>query len=475
MTTRPYLFYDLAVSLCATCLRRVDAKVILEDGAVFFLKRCPEHGTERVLVADDAAYWRTARERWLKPGDLPRRFQTETRFGCPFDCGLCPDHEQHACVSLVELTDHCNLACPICYAESGPTRRGYRSLERVEAMLDAVCRAEGEPDVVQLSGGEPTLHPEFFRIVEAARRRPIRHLMVNTNGIRIARDEAFAEQLAEYRSGFEVYLQFDSFEERALVDLRGEDLRDVRRRAVERLNELELGTTLVVTVKRGVNDHELGRIVDWALEQPAVRGVTFQPIQDAGRTEGFDAARDRLTLTEVRRRLLEQTDVFQPEDVVPVPCHPDCIAMAYALRVGGEVHPLTRHVPPELLLGSGRGTITYERETELHARLFEAFSLGNAPDTSAEKLAALFCCLPSVELPAGLGYENVFRVVVMQFLDAHSFDVRAVKKACVQVVHPEDGRLIPLDTYNLFYRDDLETTRLAELRGAAVASGGRNG
>ena len=224
-------------------------------------------------------------------------------------------------------------------------------------------------------------------------------------------------------------------------------------------------------MKRGTNDHELGRIVDWALEQPAVRGVTFQPVQDAGRTEGFDAARDRLTLTEVRRLLLEQTDVFAPEDVVPVPCHPDCIAMAYALRVDGEVHPLTRHVPPELLLGVGRSTITYEREVELHTRLFEAFSLGNAPQTSAEKLAELFCCLPRVELPAGIGYENVFRVVVMQFLDAHSFDVRAVKKACVQVVHPEDGRLIPLDTYNLFYRDGLESTRLAELCGGLVASG----
>ena len=138
--------------------------------------------------------------------------------------------------------------------------------------------------------------------------------MVNTNGVRIAQDEAFAKRLADYMPGFEVYLQFDSFERDALLELRGADLRDVREQALERLNRLGISTTLVVTLKKGVNDDEIGRIIDFALEQPCVRGVTFQPIQAAGRLEDFDPATDRLTLTEVRRRILEQTSVFQPED-----------------------------------------------------------------------------------------------------------------------------------------------------------------
>ena len=146
-------------------------------------------------------YYRRAREVFLKPPEMPVRYATEVKWGCPYDCGLCTDHEQHSCLSLVEVTDHCNLRCPICYAASGPDRPVYRSLDQVTAMLDAVVRNEREPDVVQISGGEPTIHPEFFAILDAARARPIRHLMVNTNGLRIAQDPAFARRLADGPAG----------------------------------------------------------------------------------------------------------------------------------------------------------------------------------------------------------------------------------------------------------------------------------
>jgi len=304
---RPYLFYDSAVSVCSTCLVRVEAKILLKDEQVFLEKWCPEHGRERVLIADDAAYYRKSREVFIKAPEMPRRFNTEQRWGCPYDCGLCPEHMQHSCLSLVEITDHCNLRCPICYADSGPHRPGFRDLATVERMLDAVVANEGEPDVVQISGGEPTLHPEFFAILDAAKRRPIRHLMVNTNGLRIAKDAEFAARLKEYEPGFELYLQFDSLRDEVHQDLRGAKLADVRRRALDRLNEHDISTTLVVTVKKGLNDHELGEIIEFALAQPCVRGVTFQPIQAVGRLEHYDPARDRLTLTEVRRRILEQT------------------------------------------------------------------------------------------------------------------------------------------------------------------------
>src|SRR5262249_10213358 len=157
----------------------------------------------------------------------------------------------------------------------------HRDLSAIEAMLDAVVANEGEPDVVQISGGEPTIHPRFFEILDAAKRRPIRHLMVNTNGVRIAREEGFAERLAEYAPGFEIYLQFDSLNARPLEILRGADLRDIRLRAIERLNALNLSTTLVVTLQRGVNDGEIGAILDFALEQRCVRGITYQPVQVA--------------------------------------------------------------------------------------------------------------------------------------------------------------------------------------------------
>ena len=464
---RPYLYYDVARTLCTSCLRPLDGKIVFEDGSVFLLKKCPEHGAERVLVADDVDYYRRCREVFLKAPEMPARYNTPVRWGCPYDCGLCTDHEQHSCLSLVEICDACNLACPICYAASGPHRPEFRSLEVVERMLDAVVRNEVEPDVVQISGGEPTIHPQLFEILDAAKRRPIRHLMLNTNGVRIAQDEAFAERLAGYAPGFEVYLQFDSLRAGPLKALRGADLRRIRAQALDRLDRLGISTTLVVTVEKGLNDDELGAIVDFALTRPSVRGVTFQPVQAAGRLDGFDPARHRLTLTEVRRRILEQTAVFRPEDLIPVPCHPDALAMAYALKLEGRVVPLTGMIDPKILIEGGRNSIVYERDPAVREGLFRLFATNHSPESSAATLKDLLCCLPRVDVPAGLGYADLFRVLIVQFMDAAAFDVRSVKKSCIHIVHPRDGRLIPFDTYNLFYRDELEATRLAPLRARA--------
>ncbi len=468
--TRPYLFYDVAISICSVCHRKVEGKILFEEENVYLDKRCPEHGFERVLVADDVDYYRRAREVFLKAPEMPARYNTPIRWGCPYDCGLCPDHEQHSCLTLIEINDACNLACPVCYAASGPHRPEMRSLAEVERMLDAVVRNELEPDVVQISGGEPTIHPNFFAILDAAKRRPIRHLMVNTNGVRIAEDEEFAKRLAGYAPGFEIYLQFDSLRREPLLALRGADLRKIRERALARLDRLGISTTLVVTVARGANDDELGAIVEYALSIGCVRGVTFQPVQDAGRVEGYDPARHRLTLTEVRRRILEQSDRFRPEDLIPVPCHPDSLAMAYALKLGGRVVPLTGMIDPQVLIEGGRNSIVYERDPAVREGLFKLFATNHSPESSAATLKDLLCCLPTVQVPAELGYANLFRILIVQFIDAHAFDVRSVKKSCVHIVHPEDGRLIPFDTYNLFYRDTLESTHLATLRARAEAS-----
>jgi uncharacterized radical SAM superfamily Fe-S cluster-containing enzyme len=330
-------------------------------------------------------------------------------------------------------------------------------------MLDAVVRNEAQPDVVQISGGEPTLHPDFFAVLDLAKARPIRHLMVNTNGVRIAHEEEFVNRLSGYMPDIEIYLQFDSFERQPLMELRGSDLRNVRERALERLNRHKISTTLVVTLKKGLNDGEIGRIIDFALQQPCVRGVTFQPIQAAGRLEQYDPATDRLTLTEVRRKILEQTTVFRPEDIIPVPCHADSLAMAYALKINGKVIPLTGMIDPKVLIDGGRNTIVYEQDDAVRNGVFKLFATNHSPRSGAGSLRDLLCCLPRLDAPPELDYDNIFRVLIVQFLDAYSFDVRSVKKSCIHIVHP-DGRLIPFDTFNLFYRDKLETERLIPLR-----------
>ena len=470
-STRPYLFYDTTSSVCSSCLYPVEAKIIIKNNQVFMDKWCPTHGTERVLVMDDADYYRLCREVYIKKPELPQDFATRMEYGCPYDCGLCPDHMQHACLSIVEITDQCNLACPVCYADSGATRpdhlpANHRSLAEVEAMFDAIITSEGEADVVQLSGGEPTLHPQFWEIMDLARQKPIKHLMINTNGLRIAREDGFAERLATYAPAFEVYLQFDSLHDDALQVLRGANLVGIRQQALAKLDALNLSTTLVVTLKKGLNDHEIGDLIQEGLRHRCVRGVTFQPIQDAGRVENYDPRLHRLTVSEIRRKIAEQSNLFQLADIVPVPCNPDTLAMGYALRDGkGGAAPLTRYLDPQTLIDGASNTIVFERDESLKARakdqLFKVMSTNHSPESQANCLSELLCCLPQVDAPQ-LAYDSVFRVMIVQFMDAHSLDIRSLKKSCIHFARP-DGQLIPFESYNLFYRDD-KALKLAEIR-----------
>jgi uncharacterized radical SAM superfamily Fe-S cluster-containing enzyme len=415
------------------------------------LKHCKTHGEMKSMIADDVDYYKQLRN-YNKQSEMPLKFNTKVHYGCPYDCGLCTDHEQHSCLTIVEVTDRCNLACPTCYASSAPNYGRHRTLEEIEKMFDTVVANEGEPDVVQISGGEPTVHPEFFKILDIAKSKPIKHLMVNTNGIRIAKDITFVEKLASYMPDFEIYLQFDSFKPEVLEKLRGEDLTEVRKKAIEHLNQFNISTTLVITLQKGENDDEIGQIIEYALQQKCVRGVTFQPTQVAGRNDNYDDTSGRITLTEVRRKIYEQYPIFTPQDLIPVPCNPDALCMAYALKIDGEVFPMTHLINPEDLLNNSKNTIVFEHDEKLKTHMLNLFSTGISVDCAEGEFSELMCCLPRVQSDT-LNYNNLFRILIMNFMDAHDFDVRAVKKSCVHIVS-DKMKIIPFETMNLFYRDN---------------------
>ena len=461
----PYLFYGQTTSMCGTCLALVPAKIIIEGSDVYYLKRCREHGVEKVLVSTDAAYYKLCHD-YLKPGDRPLQPQTRTENGCPYDCGLCPDHEQHSCLALIEVNEACNLTCPVCFADSSTARTAHRPLSEIERMMDALVASEGEPDLLQISGGEPTLHPDILEILAAAKRRPIRHVMLNTNGIRIAQEPEFVRELAGLRPGFEVYLQFDSLRPSVLKNLRGADLTRIRRQALEALERENISTTLVVVVKAGQNDDELGEIIDFALQWKCVRGITFQPVQDAGRNEGFEPGRDRVVLSDIRRRIIAAGTAFGAGDIIPLPCNPESIAIGYALRKGRQIAPITSFFPKEMLVEALPNAITFEKYPDLHAQVLNFFSLSTAECNNPEKLDALLCCLPEVPVPEGMGYENIFRIAIVEFMDRHNFCLGRVKRSCIHFVTPA-GQIIPFETYNMFYRDDAARARMARSRGQA--------
>ncbi|MGH2522154.1 MAG: radical SAM protein, partial [Anaerolineales bacterium] len=218
---RPEIFWEFTRSLCPECKKVIDAHILLRDGKVIMRKRCPEHGRFEALVFGDAELY-TQIARYNKPGTLPLGFATEVRDGCPHDCGLCPDHQQHACLGLIEVNSACNLDCPLCFANSGThlTHSGFElSLEQVNFMLDRFVQFEGNPEVLQFSGGEPSLHPRILEFIELAQQKGIDYVMLNTNGIRIARDDKFLAGLQRLKP--HIYLQFDGFDAETNRILRG--------------------------------------------------------------------------------------------------------------------------------------------------------------------------------------------------------------------------------------------------------------
>jgi 7,8-dihydro-6-hydroxymethylpterin dimethyltransferase len=449
---RDEVFLEFTRSICPVCKRVIDAEVNVRHNRVILRKRCPEHGEFEALVYSDAETY-VAQQRFNKPGTLPLGLQTEVDEGCPLDCGICPAHKQHTCLGIIEVNSACNLDCPVCFADSGRHHSDHFSLTRdqVARMLDVFVKAEGEPEVIQFSGGEPTIHPEILDFVAMARERGIRIVMVNTNGIRLARDRGFVRKLAAL--GAHVYLQFDGLEEATHLAMRGRDLRDLKARALEHCAAEGVGVTLVAAVERDVNDHELGAIVRAGVEHPAVNSVVLQPVTHAGRHDIFDPLAG-LTNADVIDALAQQLpEWFRRSDFVPVPCcFPTCRSMAYALVDDGRLVPFTRMLDIEDQLDYLANRVTPDRA--LRAALERMFSSSATPGAERALLACESC---GIDLSAALRdlERKVFMVVAQDFQDAYTLNVRQLMKCCVAEIVP-DGRIIPFCAYNsVGYREQV--------------------
>ncbi len=483
---RDEVFLEYTKSICPVCKAVIDAEVNVRDNKVFIRKRCRDHGSFEALLYSDAEMYLDI-QRFNKPGTLPLQTQTEVRDGCPLDCGLCPDHKQHACLGIIEVNTACNLDCPVCFADSGHQPDGFSlTLEQVEAGLDAFVAAEGEPEVVMLSGGEPSIHPQILEFCAMARDKGVRTVVLNTNGIRLAHDRSLAPALAGL--GVKIYLQFDGLDEATHLALRGRDLRAAKAQALDRCADAGLTVLLVAAVETGVNTHELGAVVRHGIAHPAVRGVVFQPVTHAGRHTTFDP-RQRLTNADIVHGLVDQCgDWFRTSDFFPVPCcAPTCRSITYLLADEDDVVPIPRLLPMENYLDylanrvlpdpSLRGVLeglwsasAIPGTDAMIDRLTAALaSLGVPEELKDVASAALEGCVAcGVDLPDALAElaAKAFMIVIQDFQDPYTLNVRQLMKCCVEEITP-DGRLIPFCAYNsVGYREQVRQ----QLSGTPVAN-----
>jgi 7,8-dihydro-6-hydroxymethylpterin dimethyltransferase len=458
-------------SICPDCGVVLDATVVVREGRVVLRRECPVHGRIEAVVYGDADRYLEI-QRFNKRGESPLARQTEVSEGCPHDCGICPDHAQHTCLGIIEVNTACNLDCPICFADSGtgPQEHGYSlTLEHFESMLDAFVRAEGSPEAVQLSGGEPTIHPQILEMLAAAKRRGIPLVMLNTNGIRLARDSSFAPALAAI--GVHVYLQFDGFDEQTQLAIRGRSLTAEKLRALERCADAGVSVSLAAAIERGVNEHELGAIIRFGIEHRAVTGVFLQPVTHSGRFRPDSDPLDKLTNSDVIAAIATQLpEWFREDDFVPVPCcSPSCRSATFALYDGEDVVPLTRLVEVEHYLDyvTNRAIPDIEVREALEG-LWSAKAAGGS-EPVIERLECVACATaipPQLREVAARG----FMLVVQDFQDPYTLDVAKLRKCCVSEIVP-DGRLIPFCAYNsVGYREQVRE----QMSRAGAANGSRS-
>ena len=442
-----YVFYELTRSICPKCKRVIDAKILLRDNKVFMAKRCPDCGPFEALVYGDAEAY-TSFSKFNKPGTIPLAYGSEIKDGCPYDCGLCPDHQQHTCLGIIEVNSACNMACPLCFSEAGP---GFSlTLEEAEAMLDDFVRTEGSPEVVQFSGGEPTIHPQIIDFVKAAKDRGIPFVMINTNGKRIAHDDRFLEQLNEARPS--IYFQFDGFDAETYRIIRGEPgILEEKLRALDRLASIGLSVTLVPAIERGVNEHEIGKIIELAIRHPAVQGINFQPAFHAGRHMQHDPLQ-RITIPDVLKLIEQQTaGKFLVSDFIPVPCcFPTCNSVTYAFIDGEQVTPLSRIVNVYDYLDYISNRVLPDFSMEVKRALEGLWSSSSVPGSqkSAEQFAVSCqaCGIPE-SFTIGEIAKNVLMIMPQDFMDPWTFNQKNLMKCCKEFLLP-GGKQIPFCAYN---------------------------
>lgn len=449
---RDYTYQGYTRTLCHICKKPIDGKIVYNKQGVFIQKICPECGESMVLLEEDYEY-HLKKHHFDKPG-TESSVQTTVDKGCPYDCGLCPSHDQHSCIGLIEVTKRCNLECSTCFAYGGEGKD--LSLDQIENMMDFYIEAEdGKAEILQISGGEPTLHPDILEIIQMAKKKGIQYVMLNTNGIRIAEEEAFAEALGNFRGGFEVYLQFDGLDDDVYMKMRGKKLAGIKEKAITNLMKWNVPVTLVCTVDKDINDDLLGEILVYGMERDGVRGVNFQPVRFFGRVDDR-RWQERVTLSGILTRIEKQTKkMIQRDDFMPLPCNVERVAISYLFREDNGFTPILRGKDMSFYKDHISNTFMFRVEDTLK-ELQEA-GAGFVRCSCCDLVGEVKRYLPpgflmkSKEKKMAFIDRNIFRISVSAFIDIYDFDMKSMQKECVHMITP-DLKRIPFSSYNMLHR-----------------------
>jgi uncharacterized radical SAM superfamily Fe-S cluster-containing enzyme len=472
-------------SLCPVCLQVVAARIFQEGERVFIEKNCQEHGGFRDLYWSDADLYRKFERYWCDGSGMENA--APAKKGCPFDCGICQNHLTATLLGNIDVTNRCNLSCPVCFADAGD--RIYEpSIDQIRSMLQSLRAERPVPcPAVQFSGGEPTVREDLLQIVALAKELGFFQIQIATNGLKLAASLELCQSLE--RSGLNtVYLQFDGVTPEPYRAVRGRDLLPLKQKAIENLRSAgQTSVVLVPTLARGVNDLQVGDIVRFASRNlDVVKGVNFQPVSFAGRIGQEERARSRITIPDLLSLLEEQTDnEITRDDFYPVPfvapishliaaetgspqpvftVHPCCGAATYLYHIDGRIIPITRFIDVEGLLEKIRKEVESFDGSGLGKLKMKGMILKEMPKFIDESRAPrdlnitrmLLTVFKSGTRESLTEFHNrTLFLGVMHFQDVYNMDLERLRRCGVHYATP-DGRIIPFCSYNTIYRKEVE-------------------
>lgn len=476
-------------SICPICQKRIKADIKEVQGQILMEKECPDHGFFSDALSDDPEYYKRL-DRLDQVAENSVMKTKNKNKGCPYDCGLCEDHLTPSIFVNIDLTNRCNMSCPVCFASAGATKKLYEpSFEEIRKILESMTSIKPNPPfAIQFSGGEPTLRNDLPELIQTAKTLGISQIQVATNGKRFSKDPEYLKKVID--AGINTYyLQFDGLNPASYIKFRGYDTFPEKKKAIENLRSFgETSLVLVPTVSKGVNDQELGDIIYFGRDNfDVIRGINFQPLSFSGRARKEEMKNSRITITDLVRLIEDQTDgEIGKEDFYPIPfvvpvskfveslkgadmphfsTHPQCGVATYVFVKDGKIIPITRFVDVE-------GFFEYlkERNQSINCagRIRKSIEISKIlKDMRSfidnEKMPKDFNLLEITkgilngggkEYLAKLHHKSLF-IGTMHFMDPFNFDLDRVKRCAIHYALP-DGTFIPFCSYNSIHRETIE-------------------
>jgi uncharacterized radical SAM superfamily Fe-S cluster-containing enzyme len=426
-------------SLCPECLKTIPAQKVAEDDAVYLEKECPEHGKFRTII------WRGVQDykdltRYACEQSRPTKIAVQEKDRCPEVCGLCPDHTQHTCLVVMEITNSCNLKCPICFASANERYKFHPNMDQIKTMYQHMLDLVNHPICVQISGGEPTIRDDLPDIVRLGKSMGIDHIEVNTNGVRFSQDIEYLKACKD--AGVDsLYFSFDGMTSEVYMQTCGKDLLQYKLDAVENCAKVGIGVTLVCVVSPNINIDQVGAVIKYAKSKvPTVKGIHFQPIAYFGRYPITPRNLDRVTIPDLLNAIEKQTNgELRADNFIPTSCsnvHCDAKSMSVILE-DGSMFPLTSRAlgPPRET--KAIATKTRKEISDLWRYIEESLNLDE--DSKEENSWGSF-----IERAKTM----YLTVSTMAFQDAWNVETERLCNCCIHTITP-DGKLIPFCLFNI--------------------------